>query len=259
MFSLDDIMLNRNRGAIVDLVSRQFDLSRDQTIAAIEALMPAFGQGLRHSFATPEGQLAFFRALAESGRTGSFSDLSEAFTSAGIREGNAVLGNIFGSKEVSRAVAEYAAKVTGIDAAKLREMLPPLAVILMDAMSPRAAAGISGTGAGRDAMDANPFTAYFEQSMRMLQPKAASPGEARSGPAENPFADLQREFLKTVLSAGGGEDANRQRERNEPEPPQPESAPEDRLDRLFATSREIQAGYFKGMEALFERYLPNKK
>ena len=45
--------------------------------------------------------------------------------------GNDILGNIFGSKDVSRGVAEEAAGSTGLDPALLKRMLPILAMAVM--------------------------------------------------------------------------------------------------------------------------------
>ena len=44
-----------------------------------------------------------------------------------IEPGNEVLGQIFGSKDVSRSVADHAAGQTGISAGLLKQMLPILA------------------------------------------------------------------------------------------------------------------------------------
>ncbi|MFT4572501.1 MAG: hypothetical protein ACI8TX_003487 [Hyphomicrobiaceae bacterium] len=50
-------------------------------------------------------------------------------------DGNAVLGHILGSKDVSRNVAAHAAGETGLDASPLRKMLPIIASLAMAALS----------------------------------------------------------------------------------------------------------------------------
>src|SRR3546814_13005811 len=46
-----------------------------------------------------------------------------------VNQGNDVLGQIFGSKDVSRTVAGQAAAQTGVDSGLLKRMLPMLAMI----------------------------------------------------------------------------------------------------------------------------------
>ncbi len=52
-----------------------------------------------------------------------------------VDKGNDVLGQIFGSKDVSRTVATHAANQTGIDPALLKKMLPILAMLVAGYLS----------------------------------------------------------------------------------------------------------------------------
>jgi hypothetical protein len=45
-----------------------------------------------------------------------------------MAQGNALLGTLFGSEDVSRAVAQGAAQQSGLDPALLKKMLPMLAM-----------------------------------------------------------------------------------------------------------------------------------
>ena len=68
-----------------------------------------------------------------------------------IGAGNNVLGQIFGSKDVSRTVADHAAGQTGIDPALLKKMLPILAMLVGGYLSHQAGGaqqGQSGSGMG---------------------------------------------------------------------------------------------------------------
>lgn len=69
-----------------------------------------------------------------------------------IDQGNSVLGEIFGSKDVSRSVAGHAAEGTGIDASVLKKMLPVLAMLVTGYLSSgggtSASSGQSSGGAG---------------------------------------------------------------------------------------------------------------
>ena len=52
-----------------------------------------------------------------------------------VTRGNDVLGQIFGSKDVSRAVAQNAAGQSGLDPSVLKKMLPMLAMVVAGLMA----------------------------------------------------------------------------------------------------------------------------
>ena len=66
-----------------------------------------------------------------------------------VNQGNEVLGQIFGSKDVSRTVAGQASAQTGIDSGLLKQMLPMLAMMVAGYMAKQggqggASGGLSG-------------------------------------------------------------------------------------------------------------------
>lgn len=63
-----------------------------------------------------------------------------------IDKGNQVLGNIFGSKDVSRQVAGNASQQSGLDPALLKKMLPILAMLVAGYLSKRAGGQQGGLG-----------------------------------------------------------------------------------------------------------------
>lgn len=63
-----------------------------------------------------------------------------------VSQGNDVLGQIFGSKDVSRTVAGQAAAQTGLDSGLLKQMLPMLAMMAAGYMAKQG--GQSGGGGG---------------------------------------------------------------------------------------------------------------
>jgi hypothetical protein len=65
-----------------------------------------------------------------------------------VDDGNAILGHIFGSKEVSRGVAAHAAASTGIGASILKRMLPVIAAMVMGYLAKRMGGGATGGGLG---------------------------------------------------------------------------------------------------------------
>jgi hypothetical protein len=65
-----------------------------------------------------------------------------------VSQGNEVLGQIFGSKDVSRTVAGQAAAQTGIDTGILKQMLPMLAMMAAGYMAKQGGASGGGAASG---------------------------------------------------------------------------------------------------------------
>jgi len=124
-----------NTDSISQQMAKQFGLQQDQAQKAMEALMPAFTQGLkRNAAASPQGMASFMEALASGGHADYINNPMKAFTPAGMQEGNAILGHLFGNKEVSRAVAAQAEAASGVSQSILKQMLPALAPMVMGGM-----------------------------------------------------------------------------------------------------------------------------
>lgn len=65
-----------------------------------------------------------------------------------VEQGNDVLGQIFGSKDVSRTVAGQAAAQTGLDSGILKQMLPILAMMVAGYMAKQGGQGGESGGLG---------------------------------------------------------------------------------------------------------------
>lgn len=141
-----DSILGARDGEAVQQLAAQFGLRPEQATAAVGALMPALAAGLRRDMATNGAGLE--NALAN-GHHETYIDrpqvLAEPATTA---DGNAILGHIFGSKDVSRKVAAGAAEKSGVDPAVLKQMLPLLASLAMGALARQRKGGAGGSGAG---------------------------------------------------------------------------------------------------------------
>jgi len=60
--------------------------------------------------------------------------------------GDQILGQIFGSKDVSRTVAQHASTQSGLDPSLLKKMLPMLAMLVTSYLARRGGAGAGGGG-----------------------------------------------------------------------------------------------------------------
>jgi len=107
MSNLSDILESAQGGEAMAVFSREFGMTPEQTQAAVTALLPAISTGLKRSTATPEGLASLFRVMGQQQDLGAmYDDPKSAFAQTGRNAGNDVLSAIFGSPDVSRAVAD---------------------------------------------------------------------------------------------------------------------------------------------------------
>lgn len=110
-----------------------------------DALLPAILGGFKKQAQGSGGVEGLGGLLGQLGG-GGLLDAVLGSQSAPVSQGNDVLGQIFGSKDVSRTVAGDAAAKTGIDAGTLKQMLPILAMLVAGYMAKQG--GQSGGGSG---------------------------------------------------------------------------------------------------------------
>lgn len=140
-----DMLMNTGSGGAVQQVGQRFGLSEQQTSSALQQLVPALMAGLQSNTSREGGMDALVGALKR-GHHAEYLDHPERLAqSATTEDGNSILGHIFGSKDVSRAVAGRASEQTGIGTDVLKKMLPVVATLVMGSLSKRAATGPSGT------------------------------------------------------------------------------------------------------------------
>jgi hypothetical protein len=122
-------------------IGRQFGLTPEQTQAAFEQLAPVVAAGMQRNGNAGGGLGSILEQMTQ-GQSGG----TETMT----RQGNDVLGEVFGSKEVSRGVANEVSASTGIGASILKKMLPIIASMVMAqiARSMTSGAGASTGGGG---------------------------------------------------------------------------------------------------------------
>jgi hypothetical protein len=132
-------------------VARELGVSEREVAAGAAALTPAILGGFKkQAQAQPSGLEGLGGLLGQLGG-GSLLDQVLAPQPTDVNRGNEVLGQIFGSKDVSRTVAQNAAAQSGLDPALLKRMLPLLAMLVAGYMAKQrggAAAGAGGTSAG---------------------------------------------------------------------------------------------------------------
>lgn len=122
-------------------IARELNIGEADAARAAAALGPAVLGGFRKQAEShPQGLEGLGGLLSQFGGGGLLdSVLSPTPTDTG--PGNNVLGQIFGSKDVSRAVAQNAAAQSGQDPSLLKKMLPLLAMLVAGYMAKQRGAG----------------------------------------------------------------------------------------------------------------------
>lgn len=122
-------------------IARELGVSPAQAQRGAEALVPAILGGFKkQAQAQPEGLDGLGGLLSQLGGGGLLDNvLSPQPTD--VSRGNDVLGQIFGSREVSRTVATSAAAQSGLDPSVLKQMLPMLAMLVAGFMAKQQGGG----------------------------------------------------------------------------------------------------------------------
>lgn len=279
MLPLFDMMMQAQNGAATEAIAKQFNLAQEQATKAMAALMPAFSSGFKRSASDPYNFMGVMQDITSGSYAKYFEDMSKAFTPQGIADGNNVLERLFGSKEVSRAVAAQAAQITGIGQEIYKRMLPVMADTLMGGLfketsgqMPPMANPFLNTAMGemmqnwlqtigfapkqQPTPQASIFDNPFTQAMELMfgaQPVDHKKNAATSNPfLDNPFAKAFQEMMRNVPGA--------------PQPPKEEpkakpaipgvdmAAYTEMLNAMFDSGLEVQKNYQKNMEAIFDSY-----
>ena len=192
--NLVDMFLKAQGGQAVDALSNQFNLSQQQTVAALEALMPAFSQGLQRNAADPMGFGGFVQSLSSGRQVNYFDNPQAAFDPMGVANGKNVLDQLFGSKDLSRAVADHAAAVSGVGADTLKQMLPVVASMMMGGLYKKSTGQFAAAGLG----GGNVIGDLIEQMMRQSGSQSSAPQQSAPGAGGNPWGQI----LESMLGGG---------------------------------------------------------
>lgn len=137
-------------------VARELGVSEAQAESGAAALVPAILGGFKKQAQSQPQGVAGLGGLLEQLGGGSLLDNLLSPQPTDVSRGNDVLGSIFGSKEVSRAVAQNASSQSGLDPSLLKKMLPMLAMLVSGYMAKQggqaAAVQSAPTGGGLGGM-----------------------------------------------------------------------------------------------------------
>ncbi|KQZ19315.1 hypothetical protein ASD50_07445 [Mesorhizobium sp. Root552] len=295
MLNLFDMLNQAQNGQGMDMLARQFNLSRQQADLAVEALLPAFSQGLKRNTSDPYGLGGFLNAMASGQHAKYFEDASRAFSPQGVDEGNGILGHLFGSKDLSRAVAAQAAQATGIGQQLLQQMLPVIASMVMGGLFKQSTNQMQAGGFGGGN---NPLGQIIEEMMKQSgglgggqaapQRRAPQPSQQPDNPfGNNPLGDTPfGKVLQDMFGGGaqqmpqgrtqqpqnplgdnpwgkvlqdmfgGSQQEHAEPQRRAPSEPEAKKNPyDDIFGQMFETGRQQRDDYQKGVESVFDQFL----
>lgn len=277
MLPLFDMMLRAQNGTAMESMASQFNLAQEQVTKAMAALMPAFSSGFKRNTANPYDFSSLIGAMASGGYAKYFEDMSKAFTPQGIADGNQVLEKLFGSKDVSRAIAAQAAQFTGVGQEVLKQMLPVMADAIMGGLFKQTtgqmadANPFAGTPMGammqqwlestgfqpkpapkQPNIFDNPFTKAFQDMMGAAQKPQAAP--AANPFFDNPFAKSFQDMMTGAYGAPAAGGAAKEAPKPEAEAP-PAAKMTEIMNAMFDSGLEVQKNYQKSMEQIFDSYL----
>jgi hypothetical protein len=139
----------------LESMARELGVTESQAASGAAALIPAILGGFKkQAQALPAGLEGLGGLLGQLGG-GSLLDEVLSPEPTNVSHGNEVLGQIFGSKDVSRTVAQKAAAQSGLPPDLLKKMLPILAMLIAGYMAKQRSAGATappsqpGGGLGR--------------------------------------------------------------------------------------------------------------
>jgi hypothetical protein len=125
-------------------IARELGVSESQAATGAEALVPAILGGFKKQVQSQPAGLDALGGLLGTLGGGGLLDNVLSPQPTDVSQGNEVLGQIFGSKEVSRTVAQNAASQSGLDPGLLKRMLPMLAMLVAGYMAKQSNSGAAG-------------------------------------------------------------------------------------------------------------------
>ena len=120
---------------VVSELARQLGVNESQASAAAGQLIPALTRGIKNNASTDGGLSSLINALQKGNHHNYLDNTSMLGQNSTIQEGNSILGHIFGSKDVSRNVANYGAQQAGLSSSLMKKALPVLAPLVLSALS----------------------------------------------------------------------------------------------------------------------------
>lgn len=147
MFNLQDIMAGAPGMQAMEAMAKQFGLSTEQSQAAMQAMLPAFTAGLNRATQTPADFAGLFGQMAAMPEM--MSQIANPMVAgpAMMETGAKAMQAIFGGGDVSNAVVQQAAMMSGVGQEIMSKIMPVMATTLMGSLMQGAMTGQNPLGA----------------------------------------------------------------------------------------------------------------
>jgi hypothetical protein len=287
MNNLFDMINGAQGGNAVENLARQYGLSSDQAQGAIEALLPALSMGMQRQSQSVNGLEGLLQSFGGGQHQEFFDADGDGIPDNAQQSGNNVLAQLFGSKDVSRAVAQEASLMSGVSSTILKQMLPVIASMVMGGMFKSAmgnglgglvgqamqgglggllgsvlGGGVLGGGQQQQQPQGGMLDNILGQMMgggqRQQQQQSGGLGDILGGmlggAQQAPQQQQQGGSISDMLGGllGGGQQAA------PPQTPDALSAGLDMLKGMFQTGRDANQGYQNNLETIFNQYQMNR-
>lgn len=140
--NLNDIIQAAQGGQGVNNLAAQFGLTPEQAQAAINAMIPALSGGLQQATQSSAGLGGILSQLASGAHNASFNDPTQ--TAAAANMGGNVLGQIFGSPQLTQQIGAKVSQISGVDPSIIAQMMPAVTSMVMGGL----AHGMNSQGLG---------------------------------------------------------------------------------------------------------------
>jgi hypothetical protein len=286
MINLADLLANAQDGSAFENMARHYGLSAEQSQKVVEAFLPAFASAFKRKAAEPAAVPDLMGLMSGDAYRQAFETAQAAFTPRTRDAGNEALAALFGSKDVSRAIADQMAAYTGVGSSVLKSMLPVLTSMTMGGM---------GNALKAPTAEANPLIAMMNAlggSPNAMEGLAGMLQSALGGVAPQVMTDVMRQAgLSTIdkssaaLREAVGDAANpagpdtplgdllgayvqgynRGRPEPEPEPPpepegfDPAKMMGDLFSQMLSAGQSAKGDHANAVEQIFDRLLTPKR
>jgi hypothetical protein len=245
MMNLFEMMMQAQGGNAVNNLSQQFGLSPKQTTNALEALIPALSMGMQRQAETPQGLEGLIGLFGAGQHANAYGADGDGIPDHLQTQGNDILGQLFGSKDMSRAVAAQASAMSGVSDTILKQMLPIVATMMMGGLFK----GAQSSGLG----------GLLQQAMQgglanMMAGGAGNPmGQIMGGgqTGANPMGNLFGSILGSIF----GQKAAPQ---PVPQAPDPMMAGLDMLKTMMGAGQQVQQSYQNNLQQVFDQFMPRR-
>ncbi len=236
MMNLFEIMQAAQGGNAYNNLAQKFGIAPEQAQAAVQSVLPAISLGLQQQAQSLEGWQGLLRTLGGSQASAEHFDKNGGGIPDALgKEGQSAIGAMFGSPQVSDAVAQHAAQTAGLPTTLVQQMLPVIASMVVGGLFK----GATNAGLG----------ALLGQAMQggglghILGQFLGGPFPAGQAAAGNIFGSIVGQML------GAGKPAAPQ-----PSTMDPVAAGLEALKSMFGTGQQIHAQHMDALTRIFSQF-----